>query len=696
MNGKKVFVVLLLALALAVLSGGCQAAMQPEQEPTVAETAVAPAQRSPTATPQAVSATETVPSTETPLPATTPSPEATAAAAQPMTPAEAGVALDDASPLISGVKVETVPLHARVPEGGPRNLLQPAHTVLHVAGYPLAESIWEPRIEIYPVEAYERLALDAERQVARLQALLAAWPDVEGHSDGLPFLPVPNAVQVLHAKVTHLEFANGEGVRYLTQYVQDTAPIVSNSLLYTFQGLTDDGQFYVSAVLPVQSEALPQDIPQAQEEGFDSFTYNFDQAGYEAYLAEQNAYVDGLSDDAFSPDLASADALMQSLDLSAYRGPAVEVWAPDVAPAPDQVLDDFLEEYLAAGGFAAGAHVDSPHLHPNFVAWMEEAVDAYRSQGIEPQGYDPLLMSQLGPVEVGDAGYGFDRLTVGWSVIEGDAASVQVQRHWHYTGAISPLRYSLSWSGERWQISGVNSILPRRQEDPSEPERLAQEFMASMVAGAGQFATPQEWLPHVDEALVAPKATVALCDGEQSWPVGFAIEGSFVQPAPLYLSTNVQQEAYVVVYRIEKGVLLTVHLVQVEGSWQISEVICGDTPEGRALAFYAWYLGAAAEAGETRWAERAPTIDSMNEGHYFVTAEFLRDARLRFQEDPYLPSARVPDRFTVRAEPRDNVVLVDLEFLGQTEAEVETVQLTLVQEAGVWLIDGLQAVTPES
>lgn len=224
--------------------------------------------------------------------------------AETITLAEAGLALDTDSPL-----VETVPVAQRISIQGPRNLLQPAHTMLHLAGYPESENYREPQISIYPVEAYTRLALSAEEEIEHLQTLLAAWshPEPMPGEDNFPHLPVQNAAQILHARATRLTFKDGEGIRYLTQYVQDFAPIVSRSIFYTFQGLTDDGRFYVSAVLPIGSDALPQDTAEAQEQGFDSVTYNFDRAGYEAYLVEQQAQVDNLEDAAFTPELAALD-----------------------------------------------------------------------------------------------------------------------------------------------------------------------------------------------------------------------------------------------------------------------------------------------------------------------------------------------------------------------------------------------------
>ena len=606
---------------------------------------------------------------------------------------EARITLDISSPLVEIVTVETVPAYDLIPHHGSRYLQQPAHTVLHLTGYPESENYHEPQISIYPVEAYSQLTLVAEQEVEHLQALLAHWPHPEPMpgKETFPHLPERNAAQILHARPVRLAFQNGEGIRYLTQYVQDYSPIVSNSLLYTYQGLSDDGQFYVSAVLPVASDALPRDISDAQEQGFDSFTYNFDRVGYEQYLAEQQTLIDNLPDEVFSPDLSALDALVRSLDLSQYLGPDGDVWAPDVAPGPDQMVDDFLEAYIPAGGFPAGAHRDNPALAPEFVAQAKATVASYASQGIDASRYDPVLMTHVGPL-----GFDFERVHIAWSSIDGEQATLLLERHWHSTLAVSPLRLTLGWSGEQWQITGVSSagVNDNALRTTTEAERAAEQLFAAMVAGAGQFESPAEWLRQVDPAIVAPNGTVDICD--QSWPAGFAIEGSFVQPAPLHLSSNVEQEAYVVVYLPFKGGVLTAQLVQQDGAWQVSDVVCGDTPQGKALAFYSWYLGAAAraaEGGETRWAERAPNVDAMNPGHYFVTERFLREAWLRFQEDPYLPPAQVPHRFFVESGSEEVTVLVHLEYHGEEQVRVETLRLSFEQEGEQWLIDNIETVS---
>lgn len=44
---------------------------------------------------------------------------------------------------------------------------------------------------------------------------------------------------------------DGGGIRYLTQFGQAAGLITNPELFYTFQGLTDDGAYYVAAVFPV-------------------------------------------------------------------------------------------------------------------------------------------------------------------------------------------------------------------------------------------------------------------------------------------------------------------------------------------------------------------------------------------------------------------------------------------------------------
>jgi hypothetical protein len=81
----------------------------------------------------------------------------------------------------------------------------------------------------------------------------------------LPFLPWVNAQQTFCSQPQVIQFSGGKGIRYLTYYSQDPSPVLDPYVFYTFQGMTDDGKFYVSAVFPVQTGIFPTEPPECPE-----------------------------------------------------------------------------------------------------------------------------------------------------------------------------------------------------------------------------------------------------------------------------------------------------------------------------------------------------------------------------------------------------------------------------------------------
>ena len=147
----------------------------------------------------------------------------------------------------------------------------------------------------------------AQKEIEKLEELLEARPP--GSQDTLPLLPLINAAQVIHSQAKYLDFQNGSGVRFLTQYGQDIFPIVNQHLFYTFQGLTQDGAYYVAAAFPIDAAGIPDEPDISDWEAFS--------AGYQDYLAETVTQLDALSSDQFEPDLALLDSVIQSLRVSA-------------------------------------------------------------------------------------------------------------------------------------------------------------------------------------------------------------------------------------------------------------------------------------------------------------------------------------------------------------------------------------------
>ena len=141
-----------------------------------------------------------------------------------------------------------------------------------------------------------------------LQALLAARPT---NPEAIPVFPVFPANQTFRAQVRYLDFPSGSGVRFITRYAQDVSPVTNQSVFFTFQGLTSDGQHYVSLFWPVDTSSLPN----TDEEALGGQSYEAWAQQYDAYLARTVQTLNGLPPDAFTPDLTLLDEMLETLTI---------------------------------------------------------------------------------------------------------------------------------------------------------------------------------------------------------------------------------------------------------------------------------------------------------------------------------------------------------------------------------------------
>jgi hypothetical protein len=175
----------------------------------------------------------------------------------------------------------------------------------------------QPQILVFPLESYANMSDIAQGQIAQLEAMLVKRTDVV--TGELPFLPPPNGQQMIQAQLSYLDFQNGSGLRYLTQYAQEARQINNEELFYTFQGITADHAYYVVAFFPVQSDSLPAKDDIADYEAFAN--------NMPTYLVQTTADLNALPNTAFQPDLTLLDAVIQSLRVE----PTVELTAPITA-----------------------------------------------------------------------------------------------------------------------------------------------------------------------------------------------------------------------------------------------------------------------------------------------------------------------------------------------------------------------------
>jgi hypothetical protein len=177
-----------------------------------------------------------------------------------------------------------------------------------------------PQIVVYPAADYAATHPLAKAQIDQLKVLLAAKPSVPGGT--MPYLPIHNAAQVFHSQLAYLKFTNGAGIRYVTAFSQEASPTTNQQLIYTFQGLTDDGQYYVAAFFPVKTAVLPDTI---QVDDWEAFSLN-----YPTYVAETKALLNDLTPHDFTPDLSLPDAVVTSLRVE----PDVDLSGVEKAVSP--------------------------------------------------------------------------------------------------------------------------------------------------------------------------------------------------------------------------------------------------------------------------------------------------------------------------------------------------------------------------
>lgn len=301
---------LLLLLALVFLAA-CNLPITPGSQP-------------PTSTPVVIilppDTTVPVVVTATPLP-----PEPTGVPA----PTESSITID-----LSGVSMtipDCLPVSASIeftpaqnydPIGGPQEIY-PAHRRINFSGYPLAGTFFPPFMRVFPLSDFaSAYALAPEDYsvgtIAALQSLLTTRPaDVDG---ALPFLTMAGAAQIFHTKLAYLDFANGSGIRYLTSYGQYYVPYNNHDLFYTFQGVTSDGLYWVSAIFPVNHAILPPtyDSTVVPVGGipiptWNSPTYDTDM---ETYYSAMQGIMTLTADDTFVPGIDCLDQYIQSLTIS--------------------------------------------------------------------------------------------------------------------------------------------------------------------------------------------------------------------------------------------------------------------------------------------------------------------------------------------------------------------------------------------
>jgi len=303
---KKAFLLAILFLLLSSLACRIDTSNRNQAEEMSMQQTLVSLQMTQTALEKQVGAETSQPTEEnTPLPPV----EATQPSQEPTTLVDPDVAFEGInfsldSTIASGIFPVIIPGKNMGDDAMPGDTY-PTHFEFTFESYAVTEHFHTPKILVYPVEEYRAISDYAEDTIDNLAQTLITQPD-GGTMSNLPFLPIWNAAQVFSAQVTYFDFQNGSGVRYLTMFGQGLSPVDNQNLFYTFQGLTDDGRYYLSAVLPVTHPSLPNDGA-SEIEDWTAFSEN-----WEDYISETITWLQMEGAETFTPSLELLDEMMAS------------------------------------------------------------------------------------------------------------------------------------------------------------------------------------------------------------------------------------------------------------------------------------------------------------------------------------------------------------------------------------------------
>ena len=191
----------------------------------------------------------------------------------------------------------------------PAFAVNPQYTEVVLTGYALADRFMTPHIDVFPYDRFAQLLPDLvpQRKHDLLNLLLGTAPG----TSTLPLLPVFNAAQEFYSNYLVLTSLNGAGIRYLTLYGQAFFPVNNHDDFYSFQGMTSDAKYWISAILPISNPILPADGTNLPA----GYTWDQVYANPSPYFTDIVSQLNGQSADSFSPTLGMLDGLIASINI---------------------------------------------------------------------------------------------------------------------------------------------------------------------------------------------------------------------------------------------------------------------------------------------------------------------------------------------------------------------------------------------
>jgi hypothetical protein len=184
----------------------------------------------------------------------------------------------------------------------------PQYTQVTLTTYQTGSSV-SPEIDVFPVQGY--IEAFPPKGISDFQSSLQVLINGGTPGNSLPFLNPYESAQIIYANYKVLQVPSGSGIRYLTESAQNYAVINNHALFYTYQGLTSDGEYAITAILPVANPILPHNgDTYPGGETFQQFSNSFN-----TYIANTKSQLEAQPDTTFAPSLTLLDDLVNSIHI---------------------------------------------------------------------------------------------------------------------------------------------------------------------------------------------------------------------------------------------------------------------------------------------------------------------------------------------------------------------------------------------
>lgn len=205
-------------------------------------------------------------------------------------------------------------------------------------------------ISVFSLKDYADLAPVADEEVNALLDMLDSQTFPEGLEEP-PNVPIVTTARPFQAAPEFINFQNGRGVRYVTTYAQNTIVVIGYTPIYEFMGVTNDGQWLVTAKVPITTGLFPTMTP-------DEVPYTDET--YLDYLRDVEARIDNANNYDFHPRLPVLDSMIESL-LVEPRDLSLGITPEDVSYVlPESIAPSLIGEVLDVEPFSTFSGESGP------------------------------------------------------------------------------------------------------------------------------------------------------------------------------------------------------------------------------------------------------------------------------------------------------------------------------------------------